>query len=397
MQLDASTLYVLMIAVTSVVSLLLLWAWLQNRRVKALAWWGVAYLHAALGSALILPRGQIPDWFSIDIANALLVLAYGLMWIGGRIFDGRKVRASFLLGAAVWLAACQYGPFYASFPARSSLSAFLIGVYSLLAAWDFWRASEPLASRSAAALCLSLHGVISLSRVLILMFYPATHGVQPLSGFWFAFIAFEAILFSIAVAFLLLAMAKERVELHYKTVSRIDPLTEALNRRAFVSMTKRIIARADRDRCSVAILLFDLDHFKKINDAHGHQFGDDVLKLFCQIADANRRPGDVFGRLGGEEFAICLPAVDLAGAREMADRISSAFAAAGNGFIDMRLRTTVSVGIALSDGAHASLDDLIAAADRGLYRAKRLGRNRIEDEILSTSQGATRSEQLASA
>ncbi|HEX2019658.1 MAG TPA: hypothetical protein VGO17_12020 [Aurantimonas sp.] len=225
MHLDAATLFILMIAVTSVVALLLLWAYLQNRRVKALAWWGVAYIHGALGSALIPPRGQIPDWLSIDLANALLIVAYGLMWMGARIFDERKIYASFLLGAAVWIAACQYPPFYASLPARASLSALLIGGYSLLTAWDFWRAPERLPSRSAVVSCVGLHGLISLVRIPAMLFISAPEGIRPLGGFWFAFIAFEAIVFAIAAAFLVLAMAKERVELHYKAASRIDPLT----------------------------------------------------------------------------------------------------------------------------------------------------------------------------
>ena len=389
MQLDAPTLFVVMIAVTSVVAVLLLWAWLQNRRVEALAWWGVAYATGALGSVFILPRGQIHDQLSIGLANALLILAYGLIWVGGRIFDGRKVRASFLLGAAVWLAACQYEPFYTSLPARACLSAFLIGTYSLLTAWEFWRSSEALASRSAAVFCLGLHGLISLSRVPAMLFFPVTESVQPLSGFWFAFIAFEAIVFCIAVAFLLLAMAKERVELHYKTASRIDPLTGALNRRAFATMADRQIAKAIREDFTVAILLFDLDHFKRINDVHGHQFGDDVLKLFCAITEAHLRPDDVFGRIGGEEFAICVPEADAMSARELADRISSAFAEAGQSLAHADTQTTVSVGIALS-GKQASLDELLAAADRGLYSAKRLGRNQVVEAFIAPSVAAKR-------
>jgi diguanylate cyclase (GGDEF)-like protein len=307
------------------------------------------------------------------------------MWMGARIFDGRRVHPGFLLGAAVWLAACQYEPFHVSFPARASLSALLIGIYSMLTAWDFWRGPELLASRSAVVFCMGIHGLISLLRVPVMMLISAPEGAQPLGGFWFAFVAFEAVIFCIAAAFLLLAMAKERVELHYKTASRIDPLTGSFNRRAFVTNAERIIARANQERRSVALLLFDLDHFKKINDAHGHQFGDGVLKLFCMITEAQLRPGDVFGRLGGEEFAICLPDASATSAREVAERISSGFADAGQSLGDASLQTTVSVGIALSDPDHASLDGLLAVADRALYSAKRLGRNRVEEEPVSAA------------
>ena len=389
MQLDAPTLFTIMIVVTSIVALLLLWAWLQNRSVQALAWWGVAYVFGALGSALIPPRGLIPDWLSIDLANAFLIVAYGLMWMGVRIFYGRRVRPSFLLGTVVWLGACQYGGFYASFPARASLSALLVGIYSLLGAWEFWRGKEPLASRSAAVLCLALHGLISLSRIPPMTLGPAPEGARPLDGFWFAFIAFEAIVFSIAAAFLLLAMAKERVELRYKVASRVDPLTGVFNRRAFVSTAERMMTRAGRDRCAVALILFDLDHFKKINDAHGHAFGDDVLKLFCLIASSHLRPNDVLGRLGGEEFAVVLPATGVADARKAAARISAAFTAAGQSLENGGPPKTVSSGIAVCEPGAASFTDLLAAADRGLYKAKRLGRNRVEDELVVPSAAKT--------
>ena len=391
MQLDAPTLFTIMIVVTSTVALLLLWAWLQNRSVGALAWWGVAYVFGALGSALIPPRGLIPDWLSIDLANALLVVAYGLMWMGARIFCDRRVRPSFLLGALVWLGVCQYGPFHASFLARASLSAVLIGIYSLLGAWEFWRGKEPLASRSAAVLCLALHGLICLSRIPPMMLGPAAESTRPLHGFWFAFIAFEAIVFSIAAAFLLLAMAKERVELRYKVASRVDPLTGVFNRRAFVSTAERMMTRASRDRCALALILFDLDHFKKINDTHGHPFGDDVLKLFCLIASSHLRPNEVIGRLGGEEFAVVLPDTDAAGARKVATRISAAFTAAGQSLEDGGPQRTVSSGIAVCDPRAASFTDLLAAADRGLYKAKRLGRNRVEDELVVLSAAKTSS------
>lgn len=376
-----------MIVITSIIALLLLWTWLQNRSVQALAWWGVAYVFGAFGSALISPRGLISDWLSIDVANALLVVAYGLMWMGVRIFYGRRVRPIFLFGTVVWLAACQYGAFHVSLPARASLSAFLLGSYSLLGAWEFWRGNEPLASRSAAVLCLGVHGLISLSRIPAMIFGSAFEGTRLLHGFWFAFIPFEAIIFSIAAAFLLLAMAKERVELRYKVASRIDPLTGVFNRRAFVHTAEAMATRASRNRCALALILFDLDHFKTINDTYGHPFGDDVLKLFCVVASSHLRPNDIIGRLGGEEFAVALPATDTAGARSIATKISASFTAAGQTLDNVGLKSTVSSGIAVCEAGAASFTDLRAAADRALYKAKRLGRNRTEDELVVPSTG----------
>ena len=195
MHLDAPTLFVMMIVVTASVALLLLWAWLQNRRVEALAWWGVAYFVVAAGSALLPARGAIPDWLSIDLANALVFVAYGMAWAGARVFNGRTVRPVFFVGPAVWLAACQFDAFQSSFPARATLSSLLIGSYSLLTAWEFWRGKEPLASRSAAVFCLATHSLVFFSRIPAIIFGPAAEGTQPLDGNWFVFIPFEGIVF----------------------------------------------------------------------------------------------------------------------------------------------------------------------------------------------------------
>lgn len=381
MHLDAPTLFVMMIVVTVAVALLLIWAWLQNRSVEALAWWGVAYLLVAVGSALIPPRGLIPDWLSIDLANTLVFGAYGMAWMGARVFNGRTVRPIFFLGLVVWLAACQFDAFHSSLAARATFSSLLIGSYSLLTAWEFWREKEPLASRSAAVFCLGAHGLVFFSRIPAMMLGPAGEGTQPLDGNWFAFIAFEGIVFAVAAAFLLLAMAKEREELRHKTASLTDPLTGVFNRRAFITTAERLTARARRGRGAIALLLFDLDHFKRINDTYGHQAGDEILKLFCEAASTHLRPNDVFGRLGGEEFAVMLPETDVARARKVADRISAAFAASAQSLAHPGLQATVSAGIAGLEEDHASVADLLTAADRGLYKAKRMGRNRVEQEL----------------
>lgn len=381
MRLDVPTLFVLLIVIMAVNALLLLWAWLQNRDVKALAWWGVALLLEALGTVLIFRRGLIPDWLSIDLSNALLIFAYGLIWTGARLFHDRTVQPSLILGAAIWLAACQFDAFHASLPARASLFSVLIGSYALLAAWEFWRGTEPLASRPAAVACLTLHAFVFFMNIPAVMLSPVTQSTQPLHGFWFVFIAFQGSIHNIVAAFLLLAMAKERVELRYKTASGIDPLTGVFNRRFFLASAKQLMARADRDDRSIALLLFDLDHFKKINDNLGHQCGDEVLKLFCSSASTYLRSNDVFGRFGGEEFVALLPGADAASAHQVANRILAAFEAAGQSLAHAGLETTASAGIAVSVNGCSSFDELFTAADRGLYKAKRTGRNRAEEDL----------------
>lgn len=386
MHLDAPTLFFVTIVVMALIALLLIWTWLQNRSESALLWWSVALLIEALGTVLVVLRGFIPDGLSIGVANSLLIAACGLIWGSARLFNERTVHPSFLLGSATWLVACYFDAFYSSLPARASLLSILVGIYALLAAWEFWRGKEPLASRPAVVACWVVHAVIFFLHMPAVMLSSGTGNTLPLSGTWFLFIAFQGIIHTILAAFLLLLMAKERQELRYKTASRIDPLTGAFNRRHFVTSAEQAMAKATREGITAALILFDLDHFKRINDSLGHQPGDEVLKLFCSTALTHLRSSDVFGRLGGEEFAVILPVANAGSAREIAKRILAAFEAAGKKFERAGLNITASAGLAIAEDGK-SFDDLFTIADRALYRAKRTGRNRVEDDAWPTPVG----------
>ena len=128
----------------------------------------------------------------------------------------------------------------------------------------------------------------------------------------------------------------------------------------------------------VALLLFDLDRFKSINDKFGHSAGDAVLSAFCRLATSLLRPTDLFGRIGGEEFASLLPDTTRQDALLLAERLRTAFKATSHEVADQTLTATVCVGVAVSDDASSDLAALLDAADRALYRAKATGRNRVE-------------------
>jgi diguanylate cyclase (GGDEF)-like protein len=129
---------------------------------------------------------------------------------------------------------------------------------------------------------------------------------------------------------------------------------------------------------TAVLLLMDLDHFKQINDRFGHAVGDRALRLFAAVVRAELAPGDVLGRLGGEEFAALLPGRDLAEAKAVADRIRRAFALAGETVAGHRVEARVSIGMALQHGSARRLEDLLEEADAALYRAKANGRDRVE-------------------
>jgi diguanylate cyclase (GGDEF)-like protein len=180
----------------------------------------------------------------------------------------------------------------------------------------------------------------------------------------------------VGTAFVVVVMAKERVALVHKTAAMTDLLTGLFNRRAFLETADRLIAQCARKSQPISVLLFDLDHFKSINDRFGHAVGDEALKVFAQTASENMRTTDVVGRLGGEEFVAILPG-NAADAKLVAERVRTAFQIAGMEIASHRMGATVSIGLACAV-APTEIDPLLARADAALYRAKNNGRNRIE-------------------
>lgn len=191
-------------------------------------------------------------------------------------------------------------------------------------------------------------------------------------------LSFEALLFTISIAFILLAMAKERTEHRHKTAALVDPLTGISNRRAFLQDGEAQLRRQASDPRPTAVMLLDLDNFKSINDRFGHAVGDRVLQLFAEVAGNCLRRADLFGRLGGEEFAALLTDTSREKALAVAEEIRASFAKATHEVDGWPVVATVSIGVVISYDAVLDLSALLAQADHALYRAKDNGRNRIE-------------------
>ncbi len=155
-----------------------------------------------------------------------------------------------------------------------------------------------------------------------------------------------------------------------------DHLTGLLNRRAFLDATEREIRRAHRYGQPLALIMLDVDHFKRINDSHGHPAGDEVLRRIAATCRGMLRDGDLMGRLGGEEFAITLVQPPLQVATAVAERLRKAVSELDIEFGGERLAVTISLGIAEVGDGIVSLDHLVSKADACLYTAKHEGRNR---------------------
>jgi diguanylate cyclase (GGDEF)-like protein len=379
MNLDVNTLFLVTIYVEAILGLLLLFAWVQNTAIYAVAWWGFADLLRAASVMLFGMYGSVSDLVSIDLANAILFTAFAVTWTGARVFDHQKPRPILLFaGAVLWLVLCRIPMIANSWDLRLLISSGIITTYTWATAYEFWRGrSEPLVSRWPAIFMFFAHGALYLLRTPFGAMLVPTNNVV-FESVWLTVLSFEALLFTIAVAFILLAMAKERTEHRHKTASLIDPLTGIANRRAFLQDSEVQLKRQATEPRPMAVMLLDLDNFKAINDRFGHAMGDRVLQVFAEVGSSCMRRYDIFGRLGGEEFAALLVDASRDRALAVAEQIRSSFVEATGEVDGKAVVATVSIGVVISYDAVLDLSALLAQADHALYRAKDNGRNRIE-------------------
>jgi len=387
MNLDVGTLSVVTVFVTALLGALLVFAGMQNRAIRAPMWWGAAYILGAIGLGLLASRGRVPDFLSIDVSNALVLLGYGLTWAGARLFDGRKVRPLVVVFAPVlWLLACRIPVFADDINLRIAIGSTMLAMLAMATAEEFWHGrDEPLMSRWPTVIVLLAYAAALLARIPAVYFSPFADNNALLTGVTFALLAFT-LLFTVVLAFLLLNMSKERTELQHKIAALVDPLSGVGNRRAFLGESGRLFAQQKIDCQPLAMLLFDLDHFKTVNDRLGHAAGDRVLQTFARVATTTLGSDVLFGRIGGEEFASLLPVGDLGEAFAIADRVRRNFAEAAASAGEGELRPTVSVGVTLGLDSKTEVEDLLLIADEALYRAKAHGRNRVEANAPDTTE-----------
>ena len=379
MRLDIPTLAVVTVFVTALLGGLLLFAGAQNRAVRAPTVWGLAFLIGATGLGLVIVRGKVPDWLSIECANALVLAGMSLVWAGARLFDRRTVHLAHIATVpTVWFALCLVPAIGRDINARTMLCSALAAALSVLTAREIWHGrDEPLLSRWPTVLTLLGYAAAMLARIPATLLMPQlAASTDFLGSALFPALAFGTLMFTVILAFLLLNMSKERTELQHKMASLVDPLSGVANRRAFLAGAEQIAAQ-DPAGGRLGVMLFDLDHFKAINDRNGHATGDAVIQLFAREATRTLGHDALFGRIGGEEFGALMRVREGGDAVAAAQRIRLAFAAAA-ARSGLGVLPTVSIGVAVAGEEGDGLATLLAAADRALYRAKENGRNRVE-------------------
>ncbi|MEA2874221.1 MAG: hypothetical protein QOH67_4197 [Hyphomicrobiales bacterium] len=377
--LHVPTLAMVAVFVTMILGGLLLFAWRRDQSTNALLWWGTSYVLGATSFALLAARGAILDVLSIEVANAATLSSYACLLAGARAFNGRETPPTvFLVAPLIWLIAMQVPAVVADINLRIIVVTSCQCIFLALTVYEFWRErAEPLLSRWPAIVVLASQMVALSVRIALVILTPLTATHDFFRSPTFAVMAFTTVLYTITVAFLLLSMTKERGELRHKTAALVDPLTGLANRRAFLANADEFMSRNGKRGEPLTVMLADLDRFKAINDRFGHAVGDRVLQVFADMVRRTLRAKDLSGRMGGEEFAFLMPGTGAAEAARIAERIRAHFADAARSIDGHAVASTVSVGVATTASSTVELADLMAAADRALYRAKAEGRNRV--------------------
>jgi diguanylate cyclase (GGDEF)-like protein len=347
----------------------------KQESIPALKWWGSAYLLGAASVGLRTLAGNAFGGIPLVVLTAAGFMACGLVWNASRAFHGRPFNLPGLfLGAIAWIATV------ASLEPESSLrmtiGAGIVAIYAALTATELWyERRRTLQARWPAVAVPMLHGFVLMLPILLgSLLQP--HGGNLSGSIWMTIFAIELVLYAVGTVFIIFMLVSDRAVTAHRMAASMDPLTGIFNRRGFAEATSRVIEREASAGRPVTVLIFDLDHFKLINDRFGHPAGDEILKLFAVIVVNTLRITDLSGRIGGEEFAALLPC-SLEEGVMAAERVREAFANSGIVVEEGPVDTTVSIGVA-GGAAGADLEALLVAADAALYKAKRAGRNRVE-------------------
>src|SRR6267142_4216332 len=341
MSFDTSTLYLFATMVAGMLGAMLVFFGRQEN-IPALKWWGTAYLLGAASVAIWTIGGSKLGDPLVLALNAVGFMACGMVWNAARVFLGRKPNLPGLVfGAIAWVGTAVALPGLNS-AMRLTMGAAIVAIYAALTASELWSERRRTMQKRWPTIAVPvMHGgVLMLPILLGNIFRP--HDETFGSSVWVTAFSIELVLYAIGTVFVIFMLVSDRAVTVHKTAASVDPLSGMFNRRGFAEACARVIEREATAGRPVTVMIFDIDHFKSINDRFGHPAGDEVLKLFAAVVTNTLRITDLSGRIGGEEFAALLPC-SMDEALSAAERVREAFAGSGIAVDDAPVDTTVSI------------------------------------------------------
>lgn len=338
--------------------------------------WVMFPLLSFIASLLYAMQGTVHHVVSMALPNLLVVGAVWFQVVGTHRFFGKEVKKLYLyislaLSLVFFLYTSGKPDFFKERVMYMSATIFLV---SMLQFGVLWQNRTTGVAARLMLLTLSVFNAVMLLRFATAWMQDVSGSIYDFSlvqGLYLGIFSFSLVLLSISS--ILFMSERNRGEL--ERLLDEDPLTGAKSRRSILQMLEYEVERARRTPVTISIMMIDLDHFKEINDRHGHVVGDEVLRQFVQAVTATiRRPSEI-GRYGGEEFLVVLPDTDAQQALQIAERIRIAVSTTASEGVPSH---TISIGIEeLSKSGAQTVDQFIAKADAALYEAKRMGRDRV--------------------
>jgi diguanylate cyclase (GGDEF)-like protein len=353
-------------------------------------WWVAGAVSYAIGFALTGFRDWIWIGWSAVAASTLIAFGLACFAIALRLFAGLPHRKAclFTLVGLCALVSTAFTLVWPHEPARYATSSALFAAICWLCARTVYRRGhEPGVSHHTTGIYFAFATALLSARAV-----GAAAGVIPVIDIFrvdpvtVTLYGFGGLLPVVCtIGFLL--MCSERAQRELETSARLDYLTGIYNRGAIEELAAGQIAQAQRHGTPLALMVVDIDHFKRINDELGHAAGDKALAATVTMIHGLLRAGDLIGRLGGEEFLVLMPDTDAVQARQAAERMRARVEAAPVAFLGIERPLTVSIGVAEYRAEDGGFGPLLLRADRALYVAKRAGRNQVQlDFIVDESQ-----------
>lgn len=346
---------------------------------------GYSYLLLALCFLLIGLRGYISHWFSIVLANSLVLIAFSLLGHGLFQFFTKAHKNFIVLSIsiqAILIPAFIYLTFF-SFNTRwriilISIFISIIFIYIAISLGEsknkhrFLYIIQFTFMFCAVFFIYRIIWTIAGNQIDTYMHAGVVHGLSTLA----------IQLLMIIVSFAISWSASDELAKDLAFQATIDPLTQTYNRRALENFAEKSFAKARRVKTNIVIILMDIDDFKAVNDVYGHQAGDQILIEFSQRLKENLREYDTLARYGGEEFILLLPNTELVIAQKIADKLRRVIAAPVF-LINKKTNITItaSFGLAVGQGEMLDWEQLMSQADTALYQAKRDGKNKVVTHV----------------